>query len=232
MTAQNSCARCGAALAPGARFCSKCGLDASGEQPGGATRRISVTANGDAQAGLLEDLRKDTLGTYDIAGVLGRGGMATVYLAHEIALDRKVAIKVMSPALMQSGPGMADRFKREARTAAALSHPHIIPIYGVRESGHLLFFIMKYVQGRGLDAIIKEHGPLPIKMVQAILSQAGSALDYAHRHGVIHRDIKPANIMLDVEGWAVVTDFGIAKVSDSQGLIKLPGCRGAERASN
>jgi serine/threonine protein kinase/alpha-tubulin suppressor-like RCC1 family protein/uncharacterized protein YjdB len=218
MTAQNSCARCGASLAPGVHFCSKCGLDVSGEQSGAATARISAVTAEDPQAGLIEDLRKATLGEFEIAGELGRGGMATVYMAHEIALDRKVAIKVMAPALLQSGPGMADRFKREARTAAALSHPHIIPIYGVRESGRLLFFIMKYVQGRGLDAIIKEHGPLPIKMVQAILSQAGSALDYAHRHGVVHRDIKPANIMLDVEGWAVVTDFGIAKVSDSQGL--------------
>ena len=219
MTVQNACARCGAPLAPGARFCSRCGHDVSGVQGGLATERMATPPETpDPQAGLLDELRRATLGEYEIAGELGRGGMATVFLAHDISLDRKVAIKVMSPSLLSSGKGMADRFKREARTAAALSHPHIIPIYAVRESGRLLFFIMKYVQGRGLDAIIKEHGALPIKMVQAILSQAGSALDYAHRHGIIHRDIKPANIMLDVEGWAVVTDFGIAKVTESQGL--------------
>jgi len=220
MTEPNACSRCGTPLAHGARFCSRCGFDVSGVQGGLATEKMAapVPPEEDPQAGLIDELRRATLGEYDIAAELGRGGMATVYLAHEIALERKVAIKVMSPALLQSGRGMADRFKREARTAAALSHPHIIPVYGVRESGRLLFFIMKFVQGRSLDAIVKEHGPLPIKMVQAILAQAGGALDYAHRHGIIHRDIKPANIMLDVDGWAVVTDFGIAKVTQSQGL--------------
>ncbi|MGH7613635.1 MAG: protein kinase domain-containing protein [Gemmatimonadales bacterium] len=219
MTDQNRCSQCQSPLAPGALFCSRCGFDVSGVQGGLATAKVAVAADPeDPQAGLLEELRRATLGDFDIAGELGRGGMATVFLAHEIALDRKVAIKVMSPALLQGGRGMADRFKREARTAAALSHPHIIPIFGVRESGRLLFFVMKFVHGRSLDAITKEHGPLPIKMVQAILAQAGSALDYAHRHHVIHRDIKPANIMLDVEGWAVLTDFGIAKVTEAQGL--------------
>jgi serine/threonine protein kinase/alpha-tubulin suppressor-like RCC1 family protein len=218
MTEPNRCTRCGTALASGARFCSRCGFDVSGEQGGLATAKMTSPVEEDPQAALLEELRRATLGDYEIAAELGRGGMATVYLAHEIALERKVAIKVMSPSLLSGGRSMADRFKREARTAAALSHPHIIPIYGVRESGRLLFFIMKFVQGRSLDAIVKEHGPLPIKMVQAILAQAGSALDYAHRHGIIHRDIKPANIMLDVDGWAVVTDFGIAKVTQSQGL--------------
>jgi serine/threonine protein kinase len=148
---------------------------------------------------------------------LGRGGMATVYLAHDIALDRKIAIKVMSPVLL-SGEGMVERFKREARTAGQLSHPHIIPIYAVRQSGALLYFVMKFVEGRPLDSIIREIGPLPIPMVQTILQQVGSALGYAHRRGVIHRDIKPANIMIDADGWAVVTDFGIAKVSQTQGL--------------
>ncbi len=218
MTEPTRCTRCGTPLASGARFCSRCGFDVSGVHGGLATEKMASPVEDDPQAGLLEELRRATLGDYDIAGELGRGGMATVYLAHEIALERKVAIKVMAPALLQSGRGMADRFKREARTAAALSHPHIIPVYGVRQSGRLLFFIMKYVHGRSLDAIVKEHGALPIKMVQAILAQAGSALDYAHRHGIVHRDIKPANIMLDVDGWAVVTDFGIAKVTQAQGL--------------
>src|SRR2546425_633988 len=116
------------------------------------------------------------------------------------------------------GEGMAERFKREARTAAALSHPHIIPIYAVKEGEHVLYFVMKYVQGRPLDSVIRDVGPLPIPMVQAIVAQVGDALGYAHRHGVIHRDVKSANIMLDEEGWAVVTDFGIAKVLQAEGL--------------
>src|SRR2546426_5123969 len=105
-----------------------------------------------------------------------------------------------------------------ARTAAALSHPHIIPIYAVRERDQVLYFVMKHVQGRPLDIVVRDVGPLPIAMTQAILAQVGDALSYAHRHGVIHRDIKSANIMLDEEGWAVVTDFGIAKVLQAQGL--------------
>ncbi|MEO8199587.1 MAG: protein kinase, partial [Gemmatimonadota bacterium] len=170
-----------------------------------------------AEEGSIEILRRATLGEYEILAELGRGGMATVYLAHEISLDRKVAIKVMAPQLM-FGEGMAERFRREARTAASLSHPHIIPIFAVKESGRVLYFVMKFVAGRPLDDIIREVGPLPIPMVRAILSQVGSALGYAHRRGIIHRDIKPANIMIDDEGWAVVTDFGIAKVAETQGL--------------
>jgi len=166
---------------------------------------------------LLERLRVATLGEYDIFGELGRGGMATVFLAHEISPDRKVAIKVMSPALLH-GAGMVERFKREARTAAYLSHPNIIPVYAVREAEGLLFFVMKLVEGTPLDAIIKELGKLPLPMVEAILAQIGGAFGYAHRHGVVHRDIKPSNILIDDEGWAVVTDFGIAKMQETEGL--------------
>jgi serine/threonine-protein kinase len=168
------------------------------------------------QDALLERLKAETLGDYEILTEVGRGGMATVYLAHDIALDRKVAIKVMSSAIVDEG--MAERFRREARTAAALNHPHIIPIYAVRDRYPLLFFAMKFIAGQSLDPILKTAGALPIPMVQVILTQAGSALGYAHRRGVIHRDVKPANVMIDDEGWVVVTDFGIAKVSSATGL--------------
>ncbi len=166
---------------------------------------------------LLDSLRAATLGDYDIYSELGRGGMAVVYLAHDIALDRKVAIKVMLPELL-SGDEMVERFKREARTAGALSHPHIIPIHAVKDVDGMLYFVMKFVEGRGLDSIISELGPLPLKMVQTILTQVAGALAHAHRRNVVHRDIKPANVMLDEEGWAVVTDFGIAKVQDAKAL--------------
>ncbi len=219
------CARCGTALAPGARFCLQCGHDVSGQQTSVAT--VGMTAAPPPPpptpppepppSDLLQQLRQATLGDYEILGELGRGGMATVFLAHDISLGRKVAIKVMAPALV-TGPGMIERFKREARTAASLSHPNIIPIHSVREIGNLLFFVMKCVEGRPLDSIIREHGQLPIPMIRAILAQVAGALGYAHRRGIVHRDIKPANIMLDDEGWAVVTDFGIAKVTDAQGL--------------
>ncbi|MGQ0703509.1 MAG: protein kinase domain-containing protein [Gemmatimonadales bacterium] len=186
----------------------------------GSTARAAPTRPGGgtaAHAKLLEQLRRVTLGEYDIAGELGSGGMATVFLAQDLSLDRKVAIKVMTPAL-GIGPGMVERFKREARTAAALSHPNIIPIYAVREVEGLLFFVMKLIEGTQLDSVMRELGQLPIPMVEAILAQVGGALGYAHRHGVIHRDIKPSNILIDDEGWAIVTDFGIAKVNEAEGL--------------
>jgi serine/threonine protein kinase/uncharacterized protein YjdB len=213
------CSRCGTPIVAGANFCSRCGFDVSGEQAVLATAKMAPVAPRPSKppSEILEPLRHATIGDYDIAGELGRGGMATVFKAHDIALDREVAIKVMTPSLV-SGAGMVERFKREARMAAKLSHPHIIPIYAVRETGNLLFFVMKYVQGRSLDTVIRERGALPIPVVQAILNQVGGALGYAHDRHVYHRDIKPANIMLDDEGWAVVTDFGIAKQADARGL--------------
>ena len=156
-------------------------------------------------------------GEYEILGELGRGGMAAVFLAREIALDRKVAIKLISPSFLD-GAEAIERFKREARTAASLSHPGVIPIYGVRETGRALFFVMKYVHGRTLASILRGAGPLPVTLVRAVLTSVANALDYAHRNGVVHRDIKPGNIMVDTEGHVMVTDFGIAKVVDSQGL--------------
>jgi serine/threonine-protein kinase len=133
---------------------------------------------------LLESLATATAGEYEILAELGQGGMATVFLAHDIALNRKVAVKVISPALLQ-GSGTLERFKREALTAASLSHPHIIPIHAVKESGNLVFFVMKCVEGRTLRSIERAVGQLPIPMVQAILAQVGGALGYAHRRGVI-----------------------------------------------
>src|SRR6185312_3991088 len=146
---QSYCARCGTSLAPGAYFCLRCGTSVPVTSSGGGATvappvRRATPAEHSAQ---VDALRKATLGEYEVLAELGRGGMATVYLAHDLALDRKVAIKVLAPALLLMGEGMVERFKREARTAAALSHPHIIPIYAVKESEHVLYFIMKYVQG-------------------------------------------------------------------------------------
>jgi len=165
----------------------------------------------------IDALRQATLGDYVVYGELGRGGMATVYLADDIHLDRKVAIKLMAPSLFYD-EAMVQRFRREAKTAASLNHPHIIPIYAVRQSEDLLYFVMKWVDGRPLDGIIKDFQPLSIRLIEAVLAQVGGALNHAHRRGVIHRDVKPANILIDEEGWAIVTDFGIAKVLQSPGL--------------
>ena len=223
MTAPTAtCGRCGTPVIPGARACTNCGADVSGQQGQVATAYAAagdVTRMHVTTGGLIDALRRATVGEYEVKGELGQGGMASVYLAHDIALDRRVAIKVMAPALFSTA-GMVERFKREARTAASLSHPHIIPIYAVRESPEIVYFVMKFVEGRSLESIAHQLGQMPIPLVQTILYQVSSALGYAHRRGVVHRDIKPANIMIDADGWAVVTDFGIAKVSESQGLTQ------------
>ena len=205
-------------MEPGAQFCAQCGANVSDAQGSAATALLTQQSVSEQLSDmLLAQLREAALGEYEILTELGRGGMATVYLAHDLQLDRKVAIKVMLPALLE-GEGMVERFKLEARTAGQLSHPHIIPIFAVRDTDNLLFFVMKFVEGRPLDSIISELGPTPIPIAQFVLCKVAEALGYAHRQGVVHRDIKPANIMVDVEGLPVVTDFGIAKVSASKGL--------------
>ncbi|MCC7003588.1 MAG: protein kinase [Gemmatimonadaceae bacterium] len=143
--------------------------------------------------------------------------MASVFLALDLALDRKVAIKVMSPALM-STPGAIDRFRREARVAAGLSHPHIVPIHAIGEEPGLAYYVMKYIEGRSLDSVIRHEGGQSLAFTQAIIGYMGNALHYAHQRGVVHRDVKPANVMLDREGWVYVTDFGIAKQTEGAGL--------------
>ena len=166
---------------------------------------------------LLPQLQEATAGEYDILGELGRGGMAAVYLASDVALNRKVAIKTMLPELT-ARHDMVARFKREAQMAAGLSHPHIVQIHSVKQTNRLVYFVMKFIEGRDLVSIIGEHGALDLDMTRLVLQQAGSALSFAHHRGVVHRDVKPANIMIDENGWAVMTDFGIAKVDDGNNL--------------
>jgi len=178
-------------------------------------------------AKLTRLLCEETAGDYEIDRELARGGMGVVYLATEIGLRRRVAIKVLPPALT-FGQGAIERFRREARTAAALDHPNIIPIYRVSAGGELLWYSMKLLEGKSLDTILKERERLEFEETVAILDQVADALDYAHDHGVIHRDVKPGNIVLDERGRVTVTDFGIAKeiqeasVSASGHLLGTP----------
>jgi Protein kinase domain/Bacterial Ig-like domain (group 2)/zinc-ribbon domain len=220
VSAEAVCQRCGAPVTEGALFCMKCGADVT-VVPSAEAATVEMpsldTSPARVRSTMRQMLRDATLGEYEILNELGRGGMATVFLAHDISLDRKVAIKVMAPHLLE-GEGMAERFKQEARTAAQLSHPHIIPIYAVKETESSLFFVMKYVEGKPLDDIIRKMGQLPIPMVKDILTKVGSALGYGHRRNVVHRDVKPANVMIDEEGNPIMTDFGIAKVAETKGL--------------
>ncbi len=168
---------------------------------------------------LITRIRAATAGRYDIHSELGVGGMATVFRATEHALEREVAIKVMSTAAA-SAPGAFERFRREARMAAALSHPHIVPIHAIGEDPALAWFAMKFIEGRGLDSILQKDGAQSVDMVVRTVSVVGRALHHAHASGVVHRDVKPANIMVGKDGWVYVTDFGIAKRDDAEGLTQ------------
>ncbi len=212
-----TCVHCATPVPDNARFCYSCGTAVSD-----AEGQAAVTASMDNSAFLHMEtlLREDTAGEFEIERMLGRGGMAVVYLATEVHLSRKVAIKVLPPELT-FGHGV-ERFKREAKTAAALDHPHIIPIYRVASGGKLFWYAMKFLEGRALDEMLKERERFPLDETIDVLSQAADALDYAHEHQVIHRDIKPANVMFDNRGRVVVTDFGIAKAL-TEGTLTASG---------
>jgi serine/threonine protein kinase len=214
-----TCLNCGEAVRLSDRFCSRCGDELTLSSHPTAFVDPSAHPDDDPESPWAEvvlRLRRATFGEFEIGRELGRGGMAAVFLAHDVSLDRKVAIKVMSPGLLM-GAGMIERFRREAITIAHLNHPNIVSCFSVRQAEGLHFFVMRYIRGRSLEQIIHDAGRLPVPIVRSILCQVCSALTYAHRSRVVHRDIKPANILIDEDGNAVVTDFGIAKVA------KLPG---------
>ena len=170
--------------------------------------------------GIVEQLAPLLAGQYSLERELGRGGMGVVYLARETRLERPVAIKVLPPHL-GALPGVRERFLREARTAAQLSHPNIVPIYRAEEVGGYAYFTMGYIDGQTLAERVRDRGPLPPQEVVGILREAAWALAYAHARGVVHRDIKAANIMVErATGRAVVTDFGIARDQSASSLTQ------------
>ena len=151
-------------------------------------------------------------GRYSIERELGRGGMGIVMLARDVALDRLVAIKLLPPELAADRDAR-ERFLAEARTAAGLSHPNIVPIHAVEEHGAHVFFVMGYVEGETLRERVERAGPVSPRFAMKVLQEVAWALAYAHERGVVHRDVKPDNIMLEqATGRALVTDFGIAQV--------------------
>jgi serine/threonine-protein kinase len=156
------------------------------------------------------ELQEILAGRYSIERELGRGGMGIVLLARDVALDRLVAIKLL-PKGMASQPELRERFLREARTAAGLSHPNIVPIHTVEEHGDFVFFVMGFVDGETLRERVERTGPLTPRATLRLLQEVSWALAHAHQSGIVHRDVKPENIMLErASDRALVTDFGIA----------------------
>jgi serine/threonine protein kinase len=212
------CRNCGTNLPDGAAFCGNCG-NAITEAPANAV----ATAMSDSSGGVppidmtpggedtLLTMVKNELGKdYRIDKELGRGGMAVVYKGVEIALERTVALKVVPPDSANVGQA-AERFRREAKLAASLDHPNIIPVYRVGQAGPLHYMAMKFVEGRAVDAIIEQQGALPLSVCIAVLRASAAGLAFAHDRKIVHRDIKPANILVDKDGRVMVSDFGIAR---------------------
>src|SRR5262245_17995780 len=184
-----------------------------------------MSAGADAQVLVVpERLRQALADRYPIERPLGRGGMATVYLARDLKHHRSVAVKVLHPEL-SAGLGV-DRFLGEIRIEAGLQHPHILPLHdsgeaGTPESGGgFLFYVMPFVAGESLRHRLAREGRLSVEDAIRIASDVADALAYAHAHGVVHRDIKPENILLS-NGHALVADFGIAKAVEAAGDSKL-----------
>src|SRR6266513_1228255 len=154
-------------------------------------------------------------GRYRIVRKLGSGGMADVYLAEDEELGRRVAIKILNDR-HANDEQFVERFRREAKNAAGLSHPNIVSIYDRGEAEGTYYIAMEYLDGRSLKELVVARGPLPVADAIAFTRQVLNALRFAHRKGVVHRDIKPHNVMADADGRLKVTDFGIARAGVSQ----------------
>jgi serine/threonine-protein kinase len=151
---------------------------------------------------------------YEIQNRIGRGGMADVFLARDVLLDRPVAIKVLFPEFA-TDPNFVERFRREAQSAANLNHPNIVSVYDWGKYSNTYFMAMEYVQGRTLADILKANGHVSSVQAAEIASEVSAALSFAHRNGVVHRDIKPANILIGSAGQVKVADFGIARAMNA-----------------
>lgn len=204
------CSSCLNALAAGARFCAHCGT--------------AVAQLSDEAADPLRELLRIALGQqYAIMRLLGRGGMGAVYLARETSLNREVAIKVL-PTHQNATAESRERFRREARTAARLSHPNIVPLHTFGDVDGTLFFVMGYVKGESLAEKLRREGRLEIDTARRILTEIAQALEYAHSLGIVHRDIKPDNVLIEeTTGRAILTDFGVAKPLGAGDTLTVQG---------
>jgi eukaryotic-like serine/threonine-protein kinase len=156
---------------------------------------------------------------YELEELVGRGGMSSVFRAHDRLLERNVALKILHEQYLQDDD-YVDRFRREARAAAQLSHPNIVTVIDRGEQNGRQFIVFEYVEGENLKQVIDRTGPLPVRDALVVALQMGRALAFAHEHGLVHRDVKPQNVLLNGDGRAKVTDFGIARSLDVEGVTQ------------
>ncbi|MBL8959211.1 MAG: serine/threonine protein kinase, partial [Gemmatimonadetes bacterium] len=172
---------------------------------------------------IREALQRSLGGQYVIEGLLGQGGMGSVFRARDVTLDRPVAIKVIAGDVA-THPQLRDRFLLEARTVAKLRHPNIVAVYSAGEAGGMLYFVMELVPGESLRDLLTRERRVDPARAERILHELALALDYAHASGIVHRDVKPENILLDREtGRAMLTDFGVARALEGDGRMTGTG---------
>ncbi|MEU5976991.1 serine/threonine-protein kinase [Streptomyces sp. NPDC047315] len=181
-------------------------------------RDRDVAGDVDPVSGRPSDLLGRRIAGYRIDEEVGRGGMAVVYRARDLRLDRTVALKLLAPELARNDT-FRKRFTHESRVAAAIDHPHIVPVFEAGEAKGLLYIAMRYVPGQDLRALLNREGPLPFPKAMRIAAQVASALDAAHDHDLVHRDVKPGNVLVaegtdsDHPEHVYLTDFGLTKKS-------------------
>ncbi|HZQ99975.1 MAG TPA: protein kinase [Chloroflexota bacterium] len=156
-------------------------------------------------------------GRYELGSPIGAGGMASVYLARDVRLDRPVAVKLLASSFA-ADPRAVERFRREARAAAGLGHPNVVAVYDWGRDGEAYYLVMEYVDGENLRQLLDRRGPLPEDEALGIAAAVAEALEAAHARGIVHRDVKPHNVMIDGRGRVKVGDFGIAQASDAATL--------------
>ena len=207
MNSASACPKCGNPVVGGPLdLCPECllkaGLDAATMEGAGGGAAFSPPDIAEL-APLFPDL--------DIIELLGRGGMGVVYKARQKRLDRLVALKVLPPAATSGAAHFGERFEREARALARLSHPSIVGVHDSGQTGGIYYFVMEFVEGANLRQLLSE-GRLRPEQALAVVPQVCEALQYAHDHGIVHRDIKPENILIDASGRVKIADFGLAKI--------------------
>ncbi|NWF67904.1 MAG: protein kinase [Chloroflexi bacterium] len=183
-----------------------------------------------------DDLIGKRVGGYEILDKVGQGGMATVYRAQQISMNRTVAIKILPRQFLSDDSYMA-RFNREVKIVSQLEHRNIVPVYDYGEYDGLPYIIMRYMPAGSIDDVLRKNGPLEAEKILHIVEQIAPALDYAHSKGVLHRDLKPSNVLMDDDGGAYITDFGIARILGetgpgitTQGVVGTPSYMSPEQA--
>ena len=169
----------------------------------------------------MSDLIGKSVGSYRILEQVGVGGMATIYKAYQPSMDRYVAIKVL-PHYLATDEQFLHRFQREARAIAKLEHPHILPVFDYGEEDGITYIAMRYVEAGTLKELMAQK-QISLGEISRIIAQVSSALDYAHRQGIIHRDVKPGNILIDNQGNTYLTDFGLARIMETSQQFTASG---------